>query len=148
LALDADFDIRTFLPYLLNQAAEASSLEFQRIYRERYGLLRPDWRVVFHLGMFGRMTASEIASAARMHKTKISRAVQRLSDRCYVTRQRDAVDRRVEHLELTPSGRRVFQDLQEIARDFDAKLVADFPAEEERILRKALCRLAGFSEEA
>ena len=34
------FDLWQFLPYLLNQAAEASSLEFQQVYKERYGLLR------------------------------------------------------------------------------------------------------------
>ncbi|MFL3647262.1 MAG: hypothetical protein ACJ04O_12475, partial [Cellvibrionales bacterium] len=55
-----NFDLQAFLPYLLNQAAEASSLSFQRVYQERYGMLRGEWRVLFHLGIFGQMTARDI----------------------------------------------------------------------------------------
>ena len=42
-----DFDLQDFLPYLLNQAAEASSLSFQHVYKSRYGMLRTDWRAVY-----------------------------------------------------------------------------------------------------
>ncbi|HAC50641.1 MAG TPA: MarR family transcriptional regulator, partial [Sulfitobacter sp.] len=79
--MDDDFQLQYFLPYLLNQAAEASSLEFQQIYKSRYGMLRTEWRVLFHLGLYGQLTASEIGQRARMHKTKISRAVHRLTER-------------------------------------------------------------------
>ena len=34
------FDLQLFLPYLLNQAAEESSLSFQRVYKDRYGMLQ------------------------------------------------------------------------------------------------------------
>ena len=30
-----DFDLQSFLPYLLNQAAEESSLAFQQVYKDR-----------------------------------------------------------------------------------------------------------------
>jgi hypothetical protein len=45
-----DFDLQLFLPYLLNQAAEDSSLSFQRVYKDRYGMLRTEWRVLFIWG--------------------------------------------------------------------------------------------------
>ena len=32
---DDDFDLTLFLPYLLNQAAEASSMQFQQFYKDR-----------------------------------------------------------------------------------------------------------------
>ncbi|MEP4555719.1 MarR family transcriptional regulator, partial [Tateyamaria sp.] len=70
----SDFDISHFMPYLLNQAADASSVEFQRFYKERYGMLRTEWRVLFHLGRYGQLTAGEICERAHIHKTKISRA--------------------------------------------------------------------------
>jgi DNA-binding MarR family transcriptional regulator len=104
------FDPQMFLPYLLNQAAEECSLDFQRHYKERYGILRTEWRVLFHLGIYGRMSAGDIGRKARMHKTKISRAVQRLADRRFLTRIPDASDRRVEQLELTRAGRAVLDD--------------------------------------
>ena len=46
-----EFNLHDFLPYLLNQAAEESSLAFQQIYKGRYGMLRTEWRVLFHLGI-------------------------------------------------------------------------------------------------
>jgi len=76
-----DFDLQDFLPYLLNQAAEASSLAFQETYKGRYGMLRNEWRVLFHLGIYGRMTARDIGQRARMHNTRISRAVAKLEAR-------------------------------------------------------------------
>ena len=81
-----DFDLQEFLPFLLNMAAEEVSLEFQRIYKGRHGMLRTEWRVLFHLGNFGEMTAKEIGQRAKVHKTKISRAVQRLEQRRYLAR--------------------------------------------------------------
>ena len=95
-----DFELENFLPYLLNQAAEASSLAFEKSYKAKYGMLRTEWRVLFHLGLYGRMTASEIGARAKMHKTKISCAVHRLTERRFVERARDTNDRRVEHLTL------------------------------------------------
>ncbi len=38
MAQGGDFDLQDFLPYLLNQAAEATSRGFQATYRARYGL--------------------------------------------------------------------------------------------------------------
>lgn len=139
---DTDFELETFLPYLLNQAAEVSSLAFQQIYRDRYGMLRTEWRVVFHLGLYGQMTASEIGSRARMHKTKISRAVHRLTERRFVKRARDAQDRRVEHLTLTATGRAAYDDLRGVAERYEKSLLAELTAEEGKTLRHALSKLA------
>ena len=137
-----DFDLQGFLPYLLNQAAEASSLEFQQIYKNRYGMLRTEWRVLFHLGLYGQLTASEIGQRARMHKTKISRAVHRLTERRFVIRTRDADDRRVEHLALTRQGKVAYDDLRSVARRYDAALMATLDAPEAEVLRRALRKLS------
>ena len=137
-----DFDLQDFLPYLLNQAAEESSLAFQQIYKGRYGMLRTEWRVLFHLGIYGELTASEIASRARLHKTKISRAVARMETRRFLTRERDATDRRRETLRLTPQGEAAYRDLRTVARAYHASLLDDFSEAEARLLRQMLRRLA------
>ena len=136
------FDLWQFLPYLLNQAAEASSLEFQQVYKERYGLLRAEWRVLFHLGIYERITAKEICERANIHKTKVSRAVQKLAQRRYLTRATDANDRRHEWLNLTSAGRAVFEDLYTYAKNYDVKLTQALDPNEARILRTALIKLA------
>ncbi|WP_171126896.1 MULTISPECIES: MarR family winged helix-turn-helix transcriptional regulator [unclassified Ruegeria] len=137
-----EFDLRVFLPYLLNRAAEESSLEFQRAYKDRYGMLRTEWRVLFHLGNYGEMTAKEIGERARIHKTKISRAVSRLEQRRYLLRKRSDTDRRVEILTLTVAGQTVYRELCDIAQRYDEKLAGMFSADEVALLRQMLRRLA------
>ena len=137
-----EFDVRQFLPYLLNQAAEASSLEFQKVYKDKYGMLRNEWRVLFHLAIYGQITASDIGTRAQMHKTKISRAVHRLAERRYITRTRSEDDRRVEYLALTPMGRKVYEDLKSIAAEYDAALTDGMTDAQLTTLRDLLERLA------
>ncbi|WP_348656964.1 MarR family transcriptional regulator [uncultured Sulfitobacter sp.] len=144
--VDDDFQLQYFLPYLLNQAAEASSLEFQQIYKSRYGMLRTEWRVLFHLGLYGQLTASEIGQRARMHKTKISRAVHRLTERRFVTRTRDDGDRRVEHLALTRRGQAAYDDLRAVAQRYNAALMDTLDPAEAAVLRRALLKLSDVAQ--
>ena len=137
-----DFDLEQFLPYLLNQAAEASSLEFQQVYKDRYGMLRNEWRVLFHLGNYGQLRASEIAARAGLHKTKISRAVSKLEARRFLTRDRDGQDRRVEHLTLTAAGRAAYRDLCAVAQRYDATLVEGLTPHDATQLKAMLTTLA------
>ena len=137
-----EFSLQEFLPYLLNQAAEESSLAFQQIYKSRYGMLRTEWRVLFHLGMYGQMTAKDIGGRAKIHKTKVSRAVQKLADRRYLTRTRDRTDRRSEKLELTAAGDAAYKELRPVALDYDRELTRTFDESENQLLRKMLRVLA------
>ena len=88
------------------------------------------------------MTAKEICGRARLHKTKVSRAVVALETKRYLTRSEVAEDRRHELLELTPAGVRVFDDLYEVAAQFDKKLMASFTKQEQAVLRKCLTKIA------
>lgn len=137
-----DFKLEIFLPYLLNLAAEVSSLSFQQVYKDRYGMLRTEWRVLFHLGLYGEMTATDISLRSKLHKTKISRAVQRLADRRYLERATDETDRRLEHLKLTDAGQKVFVDLRAVAQSHEARLTEGLDPQEAQVLRRALLKLA------
>jgi DNA-binding MarR family transcriptional regulator len=138
----ADFDLENFLPYLLSQAAETSSLSFQKLYKERYGMVRGEWRVLFHLGLYGEMTAGQIVRKSKTHKTKISRAVKRLGDKGFVRRNQHPQDRRAEQIALTPEGQRAYQDLKSVAAQYDTQLAGRLSAEERDTLRVALRKLA------
>ncbi len=140
----SEFDPQDFLPYLLNQAAEALSLEFQRHYRGQYGMLRTEWRVLFHLGCYGEMTAKEICVRARLHKTKVSRAVAALQAKRILTRRELERDRRHAVLQLTPLGRRVFADLSRAAHAFDSEVRAALTPDEADVLHRCLIRIAAF----
>ncbi len=136
-----DFELPKFLPYLLNQAAEAASGAFQAHYRERYGMLRTEWRVLFHLGCYGDLSAKDICQRARIHKTKVSRAVRALETKRFLKRAPTEADRRVERLALTPQGRRAFEDLSTAAADYEARLTQDFDERDVLMLRRMLLAL-------
>lgn len=136
------FDLSVFLPYLLNRAGETVSRDFQTIYRNRYGMLRTEWRVLFHLGLYGELTARQICDLADLHKTKVSRAVQALESKRFLVKRSDTSDRRVEHLCLSEKGRAVFSDLRDAAFDYETKLVANLSAAEVMQLKALLGKLA------
>jgi DNA-binding MarR family transcriptional regulator len=134
-------ELSSFLPYLLNQAAETVSHAFQAQYRDRYGMLRTEWRVLFHLGRHGEMTAKQICTEAILHKTKVSRAVAALEQKRYLKRRAVAQDRRSELLVLTKAGEAVFADLSEAAAVYDHALETALGAQDMQHLKAMLARL-------
>ncbi len=134
--------IQDFLPYLLNRAAETTSLDFQKTYKDRYGMLRTEWRVLFHLGRYGGLTAKQICSMADLHKTKVSRAVSALERQRFLVRTEVPTDRRNELLSLTKQGQAAFDHLQQEATRYNENLLTTFTAEEQEILRRCLKKMA------
>jgi DNA-binding MarR family transcriptional regulator len=136
----ASFDLQAFLPYLLNQAAEAASAGFQDHYRSRYGMTRTQWRVMANLGKFGAMTARDICALSLIEKTKVSRAVAHLEEAGLLTRRPADHDRRAEILGLTDKGLAAFADLGQRAVAYDAglrdRLGADAADTLDRLLRQ------------
>jgi len=141
MAGNEGFDLERFLPYLLNQAAEAASRDFQATYRAAYGLSRVQWRVLANLGKFGAMTARDICRISHMEKTKVSRAVAALEDQGLLSRAPDPGDRRAEILSLTAKGAAVFADLGQRAIRYDAALRAELGAEATAQIDALLLRL-------
>jgi DNA-binding MarR family transcriptional regulator len=139
----APFDLDGFLPYLLNQAAEATSRGFQAIYRERYGMTRTQWRVMANLGKFGAMTARDICAVSHIDKTKVSRAVSALERDRMLARTPGEKDRRTEMLALTGRGRDIFAELGDLAISYDRQLRARLGTANASKLDELLRGLAG-----
>jgi DNA-binding MarR family transcriptional regulator len=139
---DPEFEISDFTPYLLNAAAEAQSVRFSQVYKDRYGMLRTEWRVLFHLGRYGAMSAREISRRAGIHKTKVSRAVAALERKRFLERKASADDRRVEILDLRAPGRAAFRDLSEAAAAHERRLEARMGSSALVELRDMLRRLS------
>lgn len=137
-----DFDLDQFLPYLLNQAAEATSAAFQVHYRVDYGMTRTQWRVMANLGKHGAMTAVEICRTTYIDKTKVSRAVLALEASGLLVRGVVAGDRRQESLTLTKAGKDAFAVLGQRALAFDRALRDKLGEERAHMLSDVLRVLA------
>ncbi|MDG4889172.1 MarR family transcriptional regulator [Mesorhizobium sp. WSM4887] len=137
-------ELENFLPYRLYRLADTVSREFSRIYKERHGLTRPEWRTLSGLGQRGMMTATELGKQSAMHKTKVSRAVAALERRRWLTRTPDENDRRLEHLTLTKAGLAAYREMMPLAKAFERELLARLSEEE----RAAIVRGVAALEEA
>jgi DNA-binding MarR family transcriptional regulator len=128
--MKSEFDLHSFLPFLMHHASEKVSLGFREIYRDRYRMTRSEWRVLATLGQYGALTATEIVTHTGLHKTKVSRAVFSIEKRRWLKRRQDEKDRRIHRLELTSQGVSAFQSLCEAGIAYDRK-VRDFLGEDE-----------------
>lgn len=133
--------LETFLPYRLNRLTDAVSRDFSRIYRQRFGMARPEWRLLATLGQYGTMTATAIGRHSAMHKTKVSRAVTALEKRRWLTRSTDEADRRVENLTLTKAGVEAYRELVPLARDFEQRMMERLSDADRAAVRAGLAAL-------
>ena len=136
------YDLTNFVPYLLDQAAEVSSTKFQKYYKTKYGLIRTEWRVIFHLGCYGKMTAKEICLHTHSHKTKISRAVASLRKKHCLIQQTMKEDNRCDLLFLTRKGHEIYEDLRTEARKFEQDLLENLTTEERKTFKNYLHKIS------
>ncbi len=139
-------ELESFLPYRLYRLADAVSREFSKIYRDRHGLTRPEWRTLSGLGQRGTMTATALGEQSAMHKTKVSRAVAELERRRWLTRTPDENDRRVEHLALTKAGLAAYREMVPLAKAFERELLERLSVEERAAIVNGVAALEGALE--
>ncbi|AZO68983.1 MULTISPECIES: MarR family winged helix-turn-helix transcriptional regulator [unclassified Mesorhizobium] len=136
-------ELESFLPYRLYRLADAVSREFSRIYKDRHGLTRPEWRTLAGLGQHGTMTATALGEQSAMHKTKVSRAVAELERRRWLTRTPDEKDRRIEHLMLTKAGHAAYREMVPLAKAFELELLTRLSTEERAAVVSGVAALEG-----
>jgi DNA-binding MarR family transcriptional regulator len=128
------FGIDGFLPYRMTRIAEEISRRFARAYKDRYGMTRPEWRAIAIIGARNTVTAAQIRDDSTMHKTMVSRAVTGLEGRRWVARAAVAGDARSQMLTLTAQGRRAYGELMEMARVYQAEVLAELGADADGLL--------------
>ena len=90
----------------------------------------PEWRIMMILAEYPDVSADEVCRRTRIEKSVVSRAVARLLKRHLINRDVDEKDRRRSILRLSETGLSVYDEVMPIARDYEAKLLADLTAEE------------------
>jgi DNA-binding MarR family transcriptional regulator len=123
-ARSSAFLLANFVPFRLNRLADAVSQDLSEIYRDRFGLEIPEWRVLVTVGQRRDCTAQHVAGRTRMHKTRVSRAVASLSKRKLIERVSCADDGRELRLRLTKAGRKVHDILVPLALERERTLLA------------------------
>lgn len=133
--------LEDFLPYRLSVASNAVSDRIADVYRARFGLRIPEWRVIAVVAERGEATQAELVALTAMDKMTVSRAATALVERGLLVRA-PAHDRRTLALTLTPEGERLHADVAPLALDIEAEILQGFSAAERATLMALLARLA------
>lgn len=77
---------------------------------EHFGLSRAEFVILYSLGLFDGVTASEIAASTAFPKNTLSRAVNRIAKLGLIARSEARSDRRQQNLTLTPAGQAILDE--------------------------------------
>lgn len=136
-----DFTLQHFLPYRLVNVAERTSHALSTLYATKFNMTIPEWRILATLGSQKDLTAKTIGQQTQMDKVTVSRAINKLSDKAFIIRQRDSQDGRAIKLNLSKDGTLVYKKLTPAVLAWEQQLTSEFEPDEIRELHKLLSRL-------
>ena len=144
-----ELKLENFLPYRLAVLSNTVSTTVARAYDKRFKVSIPEWRVIAILGRFPGLSAVEVAERTMLDKVAVSRAVTKLIKKGRVDREFADADKRRSILNLSEEGRKLHDEIAELALNFVNDLLEGLTDEEldrlnnimERLLARA--RLIG-----
>jgi len=104
-------DLQNFFPYRLAVLAETVSQAMARVYAQRFGLTRDEWRLVAALAELGTARTSTLHEHCTLDKMPASRALASLEAKGLVARSTAPDDRRAHVVQLEPAGRKLMAEL-------------------------------------
>ncbi|MFY9317655.1 MAG: MarR family transcriptional regulator [Burkholderiales bacterium] len=135
--------IRELLSYRLHRVANLLSRGAEMRYRREFGVSLWEWRSVALLGGAAEpQSLNELARAAGMDKSQMSRVVAGLTRKRIVVRGSDANDGRGIRLSLTARGRSLYQKLIRAAAERNDAFVGCLTAKERVALDAIMAKLA------
>ena len=133
--------LEDFLPYRLAVLSSTVSTTVARAYDKRFGVSIPEWRVIAVLGRFPGLSAVEVAERTLMDKVAVSRAVTKLIKNGRIDREFDDTDKRRSILNLSEDGKKLHDEIAELALQFERDLLLGFSEEELESLDNIMERL-------
>ena len=138
---EAALRLADFLPYQLSIASNAVSNRIAEVYRTRFGLKIPEWRVMAVLGDRGAMTQRGLTEATVMDKVAVNRACKALEERGLLARQPNAQDGRSHHLALTAAGAAMHGRIMPLALDMEQQLFGSLTSQERETFARLLAHV-------
>ncbi len=135
--------IRELLSYRLHQVANLLSRGAEMRYRREFGVSLWEWRTVALLGGAAEpQSLNDLARAAGIDKSQMSRVVSGLTAKRLISREADANDARGIRLSLTPSGKKLYRKLIGAAAERNDAFLGCLSAQERKCLEQAMTKLA------
>lgn len=133
--------LEEFLPYQLSLASNAVSRVIARAYQDGFGLSIPEWRLIAVMRNAPAASQQDLVERTLMDKVAVSRAARALERRGLIARTEDPSDRRAWRLSLTDIGTAMFEAIEPLALELEARLLEGFSPSERAALSGLLARL-------
>jgi DNA-binding MarR family transcriptional regulator len=141
ITMDTAADLERHLGYWLRLVSNQISAAFARALQER-GLSVAEWVALAQIDAAPGRSGAELAGAMGLTRGAISKVLDKLEDKKWVSREVSEADGRAQVLALTRRGRRLLPELARIADHNDAHFLDVLSADERATLRSLLRRVA------
>ena len=139
--MENELRLEDFLPYRLAVLSNTVSTTVARAYDKRFNVSIPEWRVIAVLGRFPGLSAVEVAGRTLMDKVAVSRAVTKLIKNGRIDREFADSDKRRSILNLSEDGKKLHDEIAQLALQFERDLLHGFSEEEMNNLNSVMERL-------
>jgi DNA-binding MarR family transcriptional regulator len=139
--IDRPLALEVHLGYWLRLVSNRVSGTFARLLQERQ-LSVAEWVALNQIERGTDVTPAQLADAMDVTRGAISKVLDKLEVKQWITRTASRQDNRVQLVSPTRAGRRVLPELAAIADDNDSRFFGALDADEQATLRKLLQKLA------
>lgn len=134
-------DLEAHLGYWLRHVSNHVSGAFAQALQERQVSVA-EWVALRHLHDRQKITPGELADLLGMTRGAISKVLNKLESKEWITRAIHVDDNRVQWITLTPKGEQILPELAQLADSNDAHFFGCLSSEEQETLRNLLQKLA------
>lgn len=130
-----------WLSFRINFVALQFNVPVYRRIEKEFGLPRPEFVVLYSLGLADGLTASAICSSSGFPKNTISRAIQKLIDKKIVRREVDPADLRSFVLFITDEGKRIVDETMQFMVEREKAMLCGLTPAETLMLSELLAKV-------
>ena len=135
------WDNPCWLSFRLNFIAFRFNDPVYRWIETRYGLVRPEFVVLYAVGLRDGVAAKNIVASSGLPKNTLSRAIQKLLTRRLLKRETDRDDLRSFVLRLTTAGRAIFEETMPVMVQQQTTMLGGLSEAEQRQLCELMDKL-------
>ena len=110
-------------------------------YMKPLGITRAQWWVLAHLSRHDGMMQTQLADVLEVGKASLGDVIESLESGGWVSRRPDPTDKRAKRVYLSKSSQGLIKRMTQLEVEFNEKVLADLPPEEQATLFKLLIKV-------
>ena len=135
------FNIDDCIGFITNKGAKKLADEFNKRVQE-YGMTRVQWIALFYIGKSDGIFQKELSDLMNVKESSMVRLIDRMEKEDLVIRKKQANDRRVTSIFLTPKGKELREKVLPLGQEFQDDATKEISSEEldnfKRVLEKMI----------